>query len=178
MHKMEATTIVAVLKDGSLALAGDGQVTFGDVVFKHGAKKIRKMDNYDVLTGFAGTASDAFALMDKFEQKLDEYKGNLKRAAVELAKDWRNDKALRMLDAMLIVGDRDNLYVLSGSGDVIDPDDGVVAIGSGGNYAFAAAKALLRHSTLKVEEIAEEAMRIAGEMCVYTNLNISCEVLN
>lgn len=177
MKKIEATTIIAVKKDGKVAIAGDGQVTFGDVIFKNSARKIRKLDGYDVLTGFAGTASDAFALMDKFEKKLEESSGNLKRAAVELAKEWREDKALRVLEAMLIVADKKDLLIVSGTGDVIDTDDGIAAIGSGGNYAYAAAKGLKKFSTLTAEEIAIESMMIAGEMCIFTNLNISVEVI-
>ncbi len=175
---IKATTIVAIKKDGKVAMAGDGQVTFGDVVFKSNAKKIRKIEKYNVMAGFAGTAADAFALMDKFEAKLDEFAGNLKKAAVELAKEWRNDKALRVLDAMLIVADKNTLLVLSGNGDVIEPDGDVAAIGSGGNYAYAAARALLLHGKdLSVEQIAIEAMSIAGEMCIYTNLNITYDVI-
>lgn len=177
MKKIEATTIIAVKKDGQVAIAGDGQVTFGDVIFKNGAKKIRKLDNYNVLTGFAGTASDAFSLMDKFEKKLEESSRNLKKAAVELAKEWRDDKALRVLEAMLIVADKKDLLIVSGTGDVIDTDDGIAAIGSGGSYAYAAAKALKRFTSLSAEDIAIQSMMIAGEMCIYTNLNISVEVV-
>lgn len=176
---IKATTIIAVKKDGKVAMAGDGQVTFGEVVFKSNAKKIRKLEKYNVIAGFAGAAADAFALMDKFESKLEEYGGNLKKSAVELAKEWRNDKALRVLEAMLIVGDKDSLLVLSGNGDVIEPDGDVAAIGSGGNYAYAAARALLLHNeNMSAEQIAIEAMKIAGEMCIYTNSNISYDVIN
>ncbi len=176
---IRATTIIAVKKDGKVAVAGDGQVTFGDVVFKGNAKKIRKIGNYEVLAGFAGAAADAFALMDKFENKLDEFGGNLKKASVELAKDWRTDKALRVLDAMLIVADKNMILILSGNGDVIEPDGDVAAIGSGGNYAYAAARALIRNNKeMSAEEIAVEAMEIAGEMCIYTNLNIVYDVLS
>ena len=176
---IRATTIIAVKKDGKVAVAGDGQVTFGDVVFKGNAKKIRKIGNYEVLAGFAGAAADAFALMDKFENKLDEFGGNLKKASVELAKDWRTDKALRVLDAMLIVADKNMILILSGNGDVIEPDGDVAAIGSGGNYAYAAARALVRNNKeMSAEEIAVEAMNIAGEMCIYTNLNIVYDVLS
>ena len=176
---IRATTIIAVKKDGKVAVAGDGQVTFGDVVFKGNAKKIRKIGNYEVLAGFAGAAADAFALMDKFENKLDEFGGNLKKASVELAKDWRTDKALRVLDAMLIVADKNMILILSGNGDVIEPDGDVAAIGSGGNYAYAAARALIRNNKeMSAEEIAVEAMNIAGEMCIYTNLNIVYDVLS
>lgn len=176
---IRATTIIAVKKDGKVAIAGDGQVTFGEVVFKGNAKKIRKIGDYEVLAGFAGAAADAFALMDKFENKLDEFGGNLKRASVELAKDWRTDKALRVLDAMLIVADKNMILILSGNGDVIEPDGDVAAIGSGGNYAYAAARALIRNNKeMSAEEIAVEAMEIAGEMCIYTNLNIVYDVLS
>ncbi|WP_302163062.1 ATP-dependent protease subunit HslV [uncultured Fusobacterium sp.] len=174
---IKATTIIAVKKDGKVALAGDGQVTFGEVVFKSNAKKIRRIGNYNILAGFAGTAADAFALMDKFENKLDEFGGNLKKASVELAKDWRTDKALRVLDAMLIVADKNMILILSGNGDVIEPDGDVAAIGSGGNYAYAAAKAMLKHTELSAEEIAVEAMDIAGELCIYTNQNIVYDVI-
>ena len=167
---IKATTIIAVKKDGKVALAGDGQVTFGEVVFKSNAKKIRRIGNYNILAGFAGAAADAFALMDKFENKLDEFGGNLKKASVELAKDWRTDKALRVLDAMLIVADKNMILILSGNGDV-------AAIGSGGNYAYAAAKAMLKHTELSAEEIAVEAMDIAGELCIYTNQNIVYDVI-
>lgn len=174
---IKATTIIAVKKDGKVALAGDGQVTFGEVVFKNNAKKIRRIGNYNILAGFAGAAADAFALMDKFENKLDEFGGNLKKASVELAKDWRTDKALRVLDAMLIVADKNMILILSGNGDVIEPDGDVAAIGSGGNYAYAAAKAMLKHTELSAEEIAVEAMDIAGELCIYTNQNIVYDVI-
>lgn len=176
---IRATTIIAVKKDGKVAVAGDGQVTFGEVVFKGNAKKIRKIGDYEVLAGFAGAAADAFALMDKFENKLDEFGGNLKKASVELAKDWRTDKALRVLDAMLIVADKNMILILSGNGDVIEPDGDVASIGSGGNYAYAAARALIRNNKdMSAEEIAVEAMEIAGEMCIYTNLNIVYDVLS
>lgn len=174
---IKATTIIAVKKDGRVALAGDGQVTFGEVVFKSNAKKIRRIGSYNILAGFAGAAADAFALMDKFENKLDEFGGNLKKASVELAKDWRTDKALRVLDAMLIVADKNMILVLSGNGDVIEPDGDVAAIGSGGNYAYAAARALIKHTELSAEEIAIEAMGIAGDMCIYTNKNIVYDVI-
>ncbi|MDR1835664.1 MAG: ATP-dependent protease subunit HslV [Fusobacteriaceae bacterium] len=176
-EKFRATTIVAIKKDGKVAIAGDGQVTFGEVVFKENARKIRKIENYDILAGFAGTAADAFALIEKFENKLDEHGGNLKKAAVELAKEWRTDKALRVLEAMLIVADCNTILIVSGNGDVIEPDGGVAAIGSGGNYAFAAGRALMKHTNLPAEKIATEAMDIAAEMCIYTNHNIICEVL-
>ena len=159
-------------------MAGDGQVTFGDVVFKNNAKKIRKIEKYNVLAGFAGAAADAFALMDKFEAKLVEFEGNLKKSAVELAKEWRTDKALRVLDAMLIVADSNTILILSGNGDVIEPDGDIAAIGSGGNYAYAAARALLNHGEkMTAEDIAIEAMEIAGQICIYTNGNITYDVI-
>lgn len=175
---IKATTIIAVKKDGKVAMAGDGQVTFGDVVFKSNARKIRKIEKYNILAGFAGAAADAFALMDKFEAKLTEFEGNLKKSAVELAKEWRTDKALRVLDAMLIVADKNTILILSGNGDVIEPDGDVAAIGSGGNYAYAAAKALLNHGQdMTVDQIAIEAMEIAGDICIYTNGNITYDVI-
>ena len=175
---IKATTIIAVKKDGKVAMAGDGQVTFGDVVFKNNARKIRKIEKYNILAGFAGAAADAFALMDKFEAKLTEFEGNLKKSAVELAKEWRTDKALRVLDAMLIVADKNTILILSGNGDVIEPDGDIAAIGSGGNYAYAAAKALLNHGQdMTVDQIAIEAMEIAGDICIYTNGNITYDVI-
>lgn len=175
---IKATTIIAVKKDGKVAMAGDGQVTFGDVVFKNNAKKIRKIEKYNVLAGFAGAAADAFALMDKFEAKLVEFEGNLKKSAVELAKEWRTDKALRVLDAMLIVADSNTILILSGNGDVIEPDGDIAAIGSGGNYAYAAARALLNHGEkMTAEDITIEAMEIAGQICIYTNGNITYDVI-
>ncbi|WP_410208328.1 ATP-dependent protease subunit HslV [Fusobacterium sp.] len=175
---IKATTIIAVKKDGKVAMAGDGQVTFGDVVFKSNARKIRKMEKYNILAGFAGAAADAFALMDKFEAKLAEHEGNLKKSAVELAKEWRTDKALRVLDAMLIVADKNTILILSGNGDVIEPDGDIAAIGSGGNYAYAAAKALLNHGQdMTADQIAIEAMEIAGDICIYTNGNITYDVI-
>lgn len=175
--KFRATTILAVKDGDKVAIAGDGQVTFGDTVFKNKAKKIRKFYNDSILAGFAGAAADAFALFDKFENKLDEYGGNLKKASVELAKEWRSDKALRELDAMLVVADKKNLLILSGTGDVLETDDNIAAIGSGGTYAYSAAKALKRHTQLKPHEIVCESLQIAGEICIYTNTNISVEKL-
>lgn len=175
MEKIKATTIIAVKRGKEVAIAGDGQVTFGDTVFKGTAKKIRKIKDYNILTGFAGSAADAFALFEKFENYLNNYKGNLKKASVELAKEWRTDKALRVLEAMLIVADKENILVLSGNGDIIEPDDGVIGIGSGGSYAYAAAKSLLLHTDMKVEKIVEEAMKVAASICIYTNSNISVE---
>lgn len=174
---IHATTILAVRHQNRAVLAGDGQVTFGNAVVKHGARKIRRLYNETVLAGFAGAAADAFALFTRFEQKLEQYRGNLERAAVELAKDWRTDRALRRLEAMLVVADRHKTFLLSGTGDLIEPDDGIVGIGSGGPFAQAAAKALVRHSTLDARTIAEEAMRIASEICIYTNDTITVEEL-
>ena len=173
--KFRSTTILAIKDGDKVAIAGDGQVTFGDTIFKNKAKKIRKFYNNSILAGFAGAAADAFALFDKFENKLDEYGGNLKKASVELAKEWRSDKALRELDAMLIVADKNNLLVLSGTGDVLETDDDIAAIGSGGAYAYAAAKALKRHTKLEPHEVVRESLQIAGEICIYTNTNISVE---
>ena len=171
-----ATTIVAVQKDGKTAMAGDGQVTFGDkTVIKHTARKIRRLHNRKVLAGFAGSVADAFTLFEKFEAKLEEYNGNLQRAAVELAKEWRMDKFLRRLEALLIVADQETLLVLSGGGEVIEPDDGVIAVGSGGPYALAAARVLARHTQLEPKEIVREALVVAADICVYTNNNIIVE---
>jgi len=174
---IHATTILAVRHDGRTVLAGDGQVTFGTTVMKHGARKIRRLYNDSILAGFAGSAADAFALFSRFESKLEQYRGNLERSAVELAKDWRSDRILRRLEAMLIVSDRASTFLLSGTGDLIEPDDGIVAVGSGGPYALAAARALVRHSGLNAREIAEQAMAIAGEICIYTNQNLTVEEL-
>ncbi len=156
-------------------MAGDGQVTFGQTVVKQSARKIRRLYNDRVLAGFAGSAADSFALFARFETKLDQYRGNLERSAVELAKDWRTDRVLRRLEAMLVVADKDSTFLLSGTGDLIEPDDGIVAIGSGGPYALAAAKALAGHTNLDARQIAEAAMRIAAGICVYTNDSISVE---
>jgi ATP-dependent HslUV protease subunit HslV len=174
---IHATTILAVRHRDHTVLAGDGQVTLGATVLKHGARKIRRLHNSAILAGFAGSAADSFALFSRFEAKLDQYRGNLERAAVELARDWRSDRALRRLEAMLVVADRTSTFVLSGTGDLIEPDDGIVAVGSGGPYAMAAARALARYSTLGAREIAEHAMAIAGELCIYTNANITVEEL-
>jgi ATP-dependent HslUV protease subunit HslV len=172
-----ATTIICVRHNGQVALAGDGQVTIGDIVVKQGARKIRRLHNDTVLAGFAGSAADGMALFQKFEGKLEEFRGNLRRAAVELAKEWRTDRILRRLEALLIVADADNSYLISGSGDLIEPDDGILAIGSGGAYALAAARALRRYSGLGAKEIAEESMKIAADICIYTNASILVEVL-
>jgi len=171
------TTILSVRHRGQVAIAGDGQVSFGEMVMKHTARKVRRMYNDKVIAGFAGAAADAFALFTKFEAKLDEFNGNLPRAAVELAKDWRMDRALRRLEALLAVADREHSLIISGTGDVIEPDDGIIGIGSGGGYAAAAARALVKHSNLSAREITEEAMRIAASLCVYTNDQISIEEL-
>lgn len=174
----EATTIVAVRKDGMAAIAGDGQVTMGQsTIMKHSAKKVRRLYQDRVIAGFAGSVADAFTLFGKFESKLEEYRGNLPRAAVEVAGEWRSDRVLRRLEALLLVVDRDHMFVISGNGEVIEPDDGVMAIGSGGSYALAAARAMLRHTDLSCREIAVEAMKIASEICVFTNQNISVEEL-
>jgi len=174
---IRSTTICAVRRDGHLAIAGDGQVTFDKTVMKHKARKVRRIGDGKVLVGFAGSAADGITLLDKFENKLSEYRGNLTRAAVELAKDWRTDRYLRRLEALLIVGDTEHLFVLSGTGDVVEPDDNVAAIGSGGPYAQAAAQALLRNTKMSAEEIAREALRIAAEICIYTNDDISVEAI-
>ena len=171
------TTILAVRKDGKVAIAGDGQVTLGNTVMKRGAVKVRRMGDDNVLAGFAGSTADAFTLFEKFESKLEQYRGNLARAAVELAKDWRTDKVLRRLEALLIVVDKDHSFILSGSGDVIEPEGGAAAIGSGGPFAVSAARALLQHSNLDAKTIAMEAMKIAAEICIYTNENITVEEL-
>ncbi|MGM0502548.1 MAG: ATP-dependent protease subunit HslV, partial [Bacillota bacterium] len=167
----EATTVIAVKRGEEVAVAGDGQVTMEHTVMKHGAKKIRRIHNGEVLAGFAGSAADAFALFEKFEGKLEEFHGNLKRAAVELAKEWRTDKMLRKLEALLVVVNKEQLLVISGTGDVIEPDEGITAIGSGGSYALAAAKAFQKSSDLSAAEIAEKSLQIAADICIYTNDN-------
>lgn len=172
------TTIVAVKKGDRVALAGDGQVTFGEnTILKHQAKKVRRLYNNSVLAGFAGSVADAFTLFEKFERKLEAYHGNLQRAAVELAKEWRLDKFLRRLEALLIVADKNHLLVISGSGEVIEPDDGIVAIGSGGAYALAAARVLAKNTDMTAPEIVREALQVAAEICVYTNDRITVEEL-
>jgi len=175
--RIRATTILAVRRDDRTVLAGDGQVTLGATVVKQGARKIRRLYGGKVLAGFAGSAADSFALFARFEAKLDEYRGNLERSAVELAKDWRVDRALRRLEAMLIVADRQSMYLLSGTGDLIEPDEGIIGIGSGGAYAQAAAKALARATSLDARAIAESAMTVAAEICVYTNATLTIEEL-
>ena len=173
---LKGTTIVAVKRDGRGAVAGDGQVTIGQsTIMKQGARKVRRLFHDRVIVGFAGSVADAFTLSEKFEAKLEQYAGNLQRAAVELAREWRSDKVLQKLEAMLIAMDKDNLLVISGTGEVIEPDDDVVAIGSGGMYAMAAARALHQHTEMKPKEIAEEALKIASSICVYTNDNIHVE---
>ncbi len=174
---IHATTIICVRRDGQVAMAGDGQVTVGNTVMKHGAAKVRRMYNDKILAGFAGSAADAFALFSRFEAKLEEYRGNMERSVVELAKDWRLDKYLRQLQAFLIVANNEKAYLLSGTGDLIQPDDGILGIGSGGPFALAAARALLKHTKMTAREIAEESLRIASEICIYTNDNITVETL-
>lgn len=175
--EMHGTTIVAVKKNGQTVLAGDGQVTLGSTVLKADARKVRKIAGGKVLVGFAGSTADAFTLLEKFEAKLSQFADDVKRAAVELAKDWRSDKILRKLEAMMLVADKQNLFLVSGLGDVLEPKDGVVAIGSGGFYALAAARALVDHSSLSAREIAEKSLKIAGDICIYTNGNILVEEL-
>ena len=172
-----ATTILAVRHQDRAVLAGDGQVTLGDIVVKQSARKIRRLYNDQVLAGFAGSAADSFALFSRFEAKLEQYRGNLERSAVELAKDWRTDRVLRRLEAMLLVLDQRSTFLLSGNGDLIEPDDGMVAIGSGGGYALAAARALAKHTSLDARAIAESAMRIAAGICIYTNESVTIEEL-
>lgn len=177
MDSFHATTILSVRRDGQVAIVGDGQVTIGNTVMKHGAAKVRRLYDGAVLAGFAGSAADAFALFSRFEAKLQEFQGNLERAVVELAKDWRMDKYLRQLEAMLIVANKEKSYLLSGTGDLIQPDDGLLAIGSGGAYALAAARALVDNTDLGAREIAERAMKVAASICIYTNDHITIESL-
>ena len=174
---IHATTILAVRHQDRTVLAGDGQVTLGSTVVKHGARKIRRLYNESILAGFAGSAADSFALFTRFESKLEQYRGNLERSAVELARDWRTDRLLRRLEAMMIVADRKSTFLLSGNGDLIEPDDGIVAVGSGGPFAMAAARALAKHSSLSARQIAEEAMTIAADICIYTNPHLTIEEL-
>ncbi|HLC42444.1 MAG TPA: ATP-dependent protease subunit HslV [Methylomirabilota bacterium] len=174
---VHSTTIVCVRHIGKVALAGDGQVSIGQTIVKHGARKIRKMYHDRVLAGFAGAAADAFTLFAKFEAKLEEYRGNLPRSAVELAKEWRTDRILRRLEAFLAVADQGSSFIISGTGEVIEPDDGIIGIGSGGPYAVAAARAMVAHSSLDAKQIVEEAMKIAARICLYTNDQISVEEL-
>jgi len=177
MEKMNGTTVIVVRHKGKVAMAGDGQVTLGNTVMKHGAKKVRRLYKDQIIAGFAGATADAFTLFERFEAKLEQYRGNLPRAAVELAKDWRTDRMLRRLEALLVVANRDSTLVLSGTGDIIEPDDEVAAIGSGGPFALAAARALLKYSNLEARGIVEEAMRIASEICIYTNDELIVEEL-
>lgn len=174
---IRSTTVLAIRRDGHVVMAGDGQVTMGDTVVKHQAKKIRRLYHDKVLTGFAGATADAFTLFEKLEGKLEQYNGNLKRAAVELAKDWRLDRALRRLEALLIAADPNECFILSGTGDVIEPDDGLAAVGSGAPFALAAARALVAHTELPIRQIAEEAMKIAASICIYTNKEFLIEEL-
>lgn len=174
-QKFHSTTICCVRKDGKTAMAGDGQVSTNQTILKGNAKKVRQIYSNKILAGFAGATADAFTLLEKFEQKLQAYGGNLTRAGVELAKDWRTDKMLRRLEAMMIVADHETILLLTGNGDVIEPDDDVIAIGSGGNYALAAAKSLKKHTTLSAAEIAKEALTVAGDICIYTNSHITLE---
>jgi ATP-dependent HslUV protease, peptidase subunit HslV len=175
--KVRATTVIGLIKDGKAVIGSDGQVTMGNTVMKHTAKKVRKIFNNQVLVGFAGSTSDAFTLFERFEGKLEQYKGNLLRAATELAKEWRTDKYLRRLEALLAVVDKDRTLIISGTGDVIEPDDGIVSIGSGGPYALSAARVLLKYSKLTAKEIVKEALTQASTICIYTNNNINIEEL-
>ena len=172
-RRIRSTTILAVRRDGKVALGGDGQVTVGDTVMKSNAMKVRALRGGKLLAGFAGAAADAFTLFEKFEEKLERHPGNLSRAAVELAKDWRSDRVLRRLEALLAVTDAEHGFIISGTGDLIEPDDGILSIGSGGSYALAAARALVANTELSAREIVERSLRIAGEICVYTNTNIT-----
>src|SRR5947208_4268129 len=174
---IRATTVLCVRRDGAVAMAGDGQVTVGNTIMKHGAVKVRRLYHDKLLAGFAGSAADAFALFSRFEAKLEEYRGNMERAVVELAKDWRMDKYLRQLQAFLIVANNERAYLISGTGDLIQPDDGILAIGSGGPYALAAARALIKYTEMTAAQIADEALRIASTICIYTNDNITVESL-
>jgi ATP-dependent HslUV protease, peptidase subunit HslV len=178
MTEMHATTIIAVRKDGTVTMAGDGQVTLGETVMKANARKVRRIYDDKILVGFAGATADAFTLFERFEGKLSEYAGDLTRAAVELAKEWRTDRALRRLEALLLVASRERTYLISGTGDVVEPESGAIAIGSGGNYALAAALAYLDEGKLSSREIAEKSLRIAAEICIYTNSQITIEELS
>ncbi len=175
--RIRSTTVLLVRKGSSVALAGDGQVTMGETVMKASARKVRRLYNDQILAGFAGATADAFALLTRFESKLEQYHGNLERAAIELSKEWRTDKMLRHLEALLVVADKKSSFLLSGNGDVIAPDEGVLAIGSGGSYALAAARALLKHTDLSARDIATEALEVAAEICIYSNQNIIVEEL-
>jgi ATP-dependent HslUV protease, peptidase subunit HslV len=178
MHpQIHSTTILGLKHQGKVVLAGDGQVTYGDTVLKNKARKVRKLYHDQILAGFAGGASDAFTLFDRFENKLDEFRGNLGRAVIEMAKDWRNDRFLRRLDAQLVVLDKEKIYLITGTGDLIEPDDNAIAIGSGGPYALAAARALMKHSKLDALTLVKEAMEVASGLCIYTNSKIIIETL-
>ncbi len=174
---IRGTTIIAVRKDGKVAVAGDGQVTTGSTIMKHSARKVRRLYKDSIIAGFAGATADAFTLFERFEAKLEQHGGNITRSAVELAKDWRTDKALRRLEALMIVADASHSFIISGNGDVIEPDDGIAAIGSGGSFALAAAKSLIKHSDLSASEIAKESLLTAADICIYTNSNIVLEEL-
>lgn len=175
--EVRSTTVIGVLKDGKAALGSDGQVSFGNTVMKHNARKVRKLYNGKILTGFAGATADAFTLLQRFEEKLESYSGNLQKSAIELAKDWRTDRYLRKLEAMLIVMDKETALLISGTGDVIEPDDEIIAIGSGGPYAQSAARALIKHTDMEPKDIVKESLEIAGNICLYTNLSIGIEEL-
>ena len=175
---IKGTTILCIRRDGKVAIGGDGQITMGNTVLKHNARKIRRMYGEKVLTGFSGATADALTLFEKFEGKLESYRGNITRAAVELAKDWRTDKILRRLEALLIIADIEHTFIISGTGDVIEPEEGVAAIGSGGPYAQAAARALYENTSLSAREIVEKSMKITADICIYTNENITIEELN
>jgi ATP-dependent HslUV protease subunit HslV len=177
MEKWHSTTVVCVRHAGKVAMASDGQVTLGNTIMKQTAAKIRRLKGGEVLAGFAGSSADAFALFSRFEAKLDEHRGNLERSAIELAKDWRTDKMLRQLEALLLVADQSQTFLISGQGDVIEPDTGIAAIGSGGSFATSAATALIEHTQLSARQIAEEAMKIAGKICIYTNDKVTIEEL-
>jgi len=177
IESMKATTIIGLKHKGNVAIGCDGQVTTGDVIMKHTARKIRKMYDNQILTGFAGSTADALTLFERFESKLEEHNGNLPRSVVELAKDWRQDKVLRRLEAMLAILDENHAYIVSGSGDIVEPDDGITAVGSGGSYALAACRALIKYSSLSAKEIVEESIKIASGICIYTNNEIFIETL-
>ncbi|HEX4039942.1 MAG TPA: ATP-dependent protease subunit HslV [Acidobacteriaceae bacterium] len=176
--RVRSTTVLCVRREGRVVMAADGQVTMGEAVFKHTARKIRRLYQDKILAGFAGSTADAFSLFSRFETKLEQYAGNLGRSAVELAKDWRTDKMLRSLEALLVVSDLSQTFLISGSGDVIEPDEGIAAIGSGGSYALAAARALMENTSLDAREIAEKSLRIAGQICIYTNDKLTIEELH
>ncbi len=176
--EVHSTTVIGVVKDGKAALGADGQVTFNNTVMKHNAKKVRKLHDKKIMAGFAGATADAFTLLERFEEKLNSTRGNLLRASIELAKDWRTDRYLRRLEAMLIVMDKNGALLISGTGDVIEPEDNIVAIGSGGSYALAAARVLMKHTNMAAKEIVEEALKIASDICIYTNTNTVIEELD